>query len=237
VTIAPEQTGAIEFIRRAVASGVVVSIGHTGAEPEQVAAAVDAGARMSTHLGNGAHGMLRRHPNYIWEQLGERRLWAGVITDGHHLPASVVRSIIDAKGLGRTIITCDASGLAGCPPGRYSEGAIDVEILDDGRLVVAGQRQYLAGSGHETDYCVARAIEQAGLSLREALDCAGRNPAVLLGCEEIRLRRNARADLILFHWNKPGDPLRIETTVIAGEVQHGELPAASVCMKKEPRTK
>ena len=116
VTLAPELPGAIDFISRAVTEGVVVSIGHTAANPQQIAAAVDAGARLSTHLGNGAHGMIRRHPNYIWEQLGDPRLSTSVIADGHHLPASVLRSILRTKSSRNVILTCDAAGLAGCPP-------------------------------------------------------------------------------------------------------------------------
>lgn len=229
VTLAAEAENAEEFIRQATAAGVVISIGHTAATPEQITAAVDAGASLSTHLGNGAHGMIRRHPNYIWEQLGEKRLWASLITDGAHLPPSVVRSMIGAKGLSRIILTCDASGLAGCPPGVYTEGSIDVEILEDGRIVIAGQRQLLAGSGVETDTCVAKAIEFAGLSLGEACDLAGRNPALLLGFEEIRLRRGSRADLILFHYEQPGDALEITATIAVGEVRHGDasVPALS----------
>lgn len=224
VTLAPECEGAIEFIRQAVAAGLVISIGHTGATSEQITEAVNAGARLSTHLGNGAHGMLRRHPNYIWEQLGEPRLAASIITDGHHLPASVVRTIIRTKGVSNTIITCDAAGLAGCPPGVYEEGSLKVELLEDGRIVVAGQRQYLAGSGHETDMCVAKAIEFAGIGLREACDMAGRNPARLLGFEEITLRRGSRADLIVFDYEGPGDRLRFRATVASGEVRYGEVP-------------
>lgn len=219
VTLAPEQQGAIDFIRTAVASGVVIAIGHTAATTEQTEAAVDAGARLSTHLGNGAHGTLRRHPNYIWDQLGEPRLAASIITDGHHLPPSVVRSIVRAKTVRNTVITCDASGLAGCPPGVYRDGTMAVEILEDGRLVLEGQRQLLAGSGALTDECVAKAINMTGISLREAWDMASLNPARLLRFEEIRLRRGARADLALFRWGGPGTPFRIETTWLAGRLQ------------------
>ncbi|MCA9117940.1 MAG: amidohydrolase family protein [Planctomycetaceae bacterium] len=224
VTLAPEAGNAVDFIRRAVESGVVISIGHTGATPEQVQDAVAAGAQLSTHLGNGAHGQIRRHPNYIWEQLGTTDLMASLITDGFHLPPSVVRSMIGAKGVFRTIITCDASGLAGCPPGKYREGEMAVEILEDGRLVLAGQDQLLAGSGVETDTCVAKAIEFAGLSLREALDMAGRNPSRLLRFEEPRLRRGSLADVILFHWDGPGSPLEMVATVAQGDLRYGEIP-------------
>src|SRR5204863_1030782 len=118
VTIAPERPGAIAFIAKLAAAGIVVALGHTSATSDQIRAAVDAGARTSTHLGNGAHAILSRHPNYIWEQLAEDRLWASVITDGHHLPAAVVKCIVRAKGFERTLIACDVSSLEGSPPGR-----------------------------------------------------------------------------------------------------------------------
>ena len=69
VTLAPEKQGAIRFIEKLVAEGMVVALGHTNASATDIQAAIDAGARLSTHLGNGAHALIRRHPNYIWEQL------------------------------------------------------------------------------------------------------------------------------------------------------------------------
>jgi len=223
VTLAPEVDQAIPFIKKAVASGVVVSIGHTAAEPEQISEAVDAGARLSTHLGNGAHGTLRRHPNYIWEQLGEPRLMASIITDGYHLPASVVRTIIKTKGAENTIITCDASGLAGSPPGVYEQGSVKMEVLEDGPIVIAGQRQLLAGSGVETDTCMTTAIDMAGITLQESLDMAGLNPARLLGFEQIRLEVGSRADLILFHYEGAGSRMNLQTTLASGSVKYGTL--------------
>jgi N-acetylglucosamine-6-phosphate deacetylase len=218
VTLAPEVPGAIEFIRRAVASGVVVSIGHTAAEPSDVAAAADAGATLSTHLGNGAHGTLRRHPNYIWEQLADDRLAASIIADGHHLPASVVKTILRTKPAGRVILTCDASGYAGCSPGLYHGESGDVDVLDDGRIVVAGQRQFLAGSGAATEECVAGVMRLAGVELAEAIRMATEYPERLLKAERIRLEPGSRADLVLFHV-KPGPTIEVVATVVAGEVR------------------
>ena len=223
VTLAPESPSAVDFIRRAVASAVTIAIGHTGAAADQIQAAVEAGARLSTHLGNGAHGMLRRHPNYIWEQLGEPRLYASVISDGHHLPASVLRTIMRAKSTSRVILTCDAAGWAGCPPGVYTHGSGKFELLPDGRIVIAGQDQLLAGSSLATDTCVANAVHLAGASLRDAVDMAGKNPARLLGLESIRLARGCRADLFLFHVPGPGHPLTVRATVALGKLRFGEI--------------
>jgi N-acetylglucosamine-6-phosphate deacetylase len=223
VTLAPEVPGAIEFVRRAVAAGVVVAIGHTAAEPGQIAAAAEAGATLSTHLGNGAHGMLRRHPNYLWEQLADDRLAASLICDGHHLPASVVKTILRTKPAGRVILTCDASGYAGCPPGVYHGESGDVEVLEDGRIVVAGQRQFLAGSGAATEECVASVMRLAGVPLAEAVRMATESPEGVTGAERVRLDVGSRADLFVFHV-EPGPRLKVVATVVAGEVRFGALP-------------
>ena len=201
----------------------MISIGHTAATPEQVTEAVDAGAKLSTHLGNGAHGMIRRHPNYIWEQLADLRLSASVISDGYHLPASVLQTIIRTKGELNTILTCDAAGLAGCPPGTYQEGSLEVEILDDGRIVIAGQRQLLAGSSVETDTCVQQAVRLGEVSLASAIDMASRNPARLLGFEEIRIQRGSLAELIVFDFDEESG-MQMKATISGGEVRFGQLP-------------
>ena len=218
ITLSPEWDNAPEFIRQAVASGVRVAIGHTAANTEQIAAAIDAGATLGTHLGNGSHGMIRRHPNYIWDQLADDRLTASLITDGHHLPDNVMRVFCRVKGPSRTVITCDASGWAGCTPGQYGEGELAVEVLPTGRIVVAGQTQYLAGSGATTEVCVSTAMRVAGMSLRDAIDSAGRIPAELMGLEEIHLGVGSRADLITFRMRE-GAELAIERVIAAGQEQ------------------
>jgi len=118
VTLSPEWAGAPHYIERITSEGVVASIGHTQATAEQIAAAVSAGATLSTHLGNGAHPLLRRHPNYIWEQLADDRLMAGFIVDGIHLGAAFLKSAIRAKTVGRSVLVTDAATPAGATPGE-----------------------------------------------------------------------------------------------------------------------
>ena len=216
LTLAPERAGALPFIEKLAASGVLVAIGHTGAEPETIRDAVQAGARMSTHLGNGAHAQLRRHPNYIWEQLAEDGLSAGIIADGHHLPASVVKCMARVKGPERLVLVSDAVSLGGLPPGLYSGGRH--EVLPSGKVVLAGT-PYLAGAGHLLDTCVANAARFTDLSLAEVTRCASAVPARLLGLEahKGRLQTGCDADLTLFRL-PPTGPLEIVATVCGGEV-------------------
>jgi N-acetylglucosamine-6-phosphate deacetylase len=204
VTLAPERPGAVAFIERLAASGVIVAIGHTAATGQQIRDAVAAGAQVSTHLGNGSHALLPRHDNYIWEQLACDDLWASIITDGHHLPPAVVKCLVRAKGVGRTLLTCDAGSLAGMPPGIYREWNTDLEVLPNGKIVVAGT-PYLAGSGHFTDWCVGNVIRFAGVTLAEAVDMAAIRPRQLLGLPVPTLAVGQPADLMVFDWQPGGD--------------------------------
>jgi len=197
VTLSPEYAEAPEFIRRAVASGIVVAIGHMAADSGQIRAAVDAGARLCTHLGNGAHRLLRRHPNYIWDQLADDRLSASLIVDGHHLPPEVVKTFVRAKSPERTILVSDVSALAGLPPGHYGSQLCDLDILADGRIVLAGQDQLLAGASRPLVVGIANIMRFAGVSLHSAVDMASRHPAKLLGLDVCEFGPGDRADFIL----------------------------------------
>ncbi len=220
LTLSPEYPQSPEFIRRAVDSGVVVSIGHTAADSAQIRAAVDAGARLSTHLGNGAHRMLRRHPNYLWDQLAEDRLMASLIVDGHHLPPEVVQSLVRAKTPSRCILVSDLSGLAGLPPGRYDTELCELEILADGRLVIAGQDQLLAGASRPIGDGIANVMRFAGVDLATAVEMATEHPARLLGLKPVRLELGDSADITFFDLpdasSGAGGQLRIRATVSGG---------------------
>jgi N-acetylglucosamine-6-phosphate deacetylase len=217
VTLAPEHDGALDFIERLTASGVVVALGHTAATGPRLRDAVAAGARLSTHLGNGSHALLPRHDNYLWEQLANDDLWASVISDGHHLPPAVVRCILRVKTPARSILTCDASSLAGLPPGRYREWDQEFEVSPLGKVVLPGT-SYLAGSAVFTDTCVGLAMRHAGVTLRDAVDMAGARPRELLHLAPRRLQEGDPADLVLFD-HEPGREFAVTATLVAGELE------------------
>jgi len=215
-TLAPERPGALLFIEKLTESGVAVALGHTAASPDVIRDAVLAGARLSTHLGNGSHALLPRHPNYIWEQLAHDDLYATVIADGEHLPASVVKCFARAKGAARLALVSDAVRLAGLPAGLYDDGRH--EVLPSGRVVLAGT-PYLAGAGALLDVCVANALRFTDLSLAQIVACVSAVPARILGLEGCKgfVEVGHDADLTLFRVPDVG-PLEIAATVCVGEV-------------------
>ena len=175
VTLSPEYPEAEEFIRRAASSGVAVAIGHTKAASDQIARAVDAGARLSTHLGNGSHAVIPRHPNYIWDQLAADELWASLIVDGHHLPPAVVKVMVRAKSPRRVILVTDAVSVAGLKPGAYTTLGKKVQVTEDGAVRLAGT-PYLAGAALEMPKAVANTVAFAGVEFADAVDMASVHP-------------------------------------------------------------
>ena len=216
VTLSPEWPEAIPYVEALARDGVLVAIGHTAATPAQIHAAAAAGARLSTHLGNGAAALLPRHPNFIWAQLADDRLTASFIADGHHLPGDTLKAMLRAKSLDRAILVSDAAALGGMPAGRYTSPiGGKVEVGADGRLGIAGT-SYLAGAGHLLTQNVATLVNGVGLSLADALRLATRNPGVFAGGRGT-LAVGARADLIRFRF-APGDSaLAVTDCFVAGE--------------------
>ncbi len=193
VTLAPEREGSIEFIQRLSNAGVVVALGHTAADDETIDRAVRAGAKLSTHLGNGIASTLPRHPNPIWIQAGDDRLSASFIADGDHLDASTLRVLMRAKGDDRSITISDMSPLAGSPPGRYGSW----EVTRSGKVIVAGT-PYLAGSCRDQFDALAFMTEIVGVSLENAIRSMTVNPARLLGRPEPKLEPGEPANLVRF---------------------------------------
>jgi N-acetylglucosamine-6-phosphate deacetylase len=200
VTLAPEVPGAIRLIEHLVNSGVRVAIGHTAADPPDIAAAIRAGATLATHLGNGCPQLLPRHPNPIWELLAADEVLISVIVDGHHLPGSTVKAMVRANGEDRTILVTDAIAAAGCAPGRFALGGVECELREDGRVGLPGS-PYLAGSALTLDRAIANTVRFTGLSIAQAVKMASTIPADYLG--------EAPAGRVTADWDEEGHELRV----------------------------
>lgn len=218
MTLSPEWPQAVHFIEELVSQGVVVSIGHTAANSAQIEAAVQAGATLSTHLGNGAHAVLARHPNYIWDQLAADRLNASFIVDGIHLSSAFLKVALRAKGIERSVLVTDAVMPAGCDPGQYKLGEVEVELHADGSVRLLGGNR-LAGSALMMDRAIALAMRVAGLSLREAITMATRNPARVgrLPLRQRGLTPGQQADLVRFSFDEGTRHIRILETYLGGK--------------------
>jgi N-acetylglucosamine-6-phosphate deacetylase len=211
VTIAPELPGAAEFMKRWSAAGVVCAIGHTDGDAADINRAVAAGARLSTHLGNGCPELIHRHRSPIWAQLASGTLSASLICDGFHLTPEFVRVAYGMKGRAGSILITDSIHVSGLAAGEYELGGMPVELQASGKVVALANPGALAGSTLRMNQAVARFRKMARISLDAALDAATVNPARLLSRWPVcgRLAAGQPANVVLFR-PSPG-----ELTVLA----------------------
>lgn len=216
VTCSPHYLEAPAYICALAEDGVLISIGHTIASGNQIRSAVDAGARLSTHLGNGISQLLPRHPNPIWSQLADDRLTATFIADGHHLPDDALIAMLHAKSSSRSILISDLVASAGLSPGRHSASVGTLVDLDvEGRMRIAGT-EYLAGATSPLKSGVARVAALPGFSLRDTIAMATANPGRLM--RRGVLAPGEPADLIRFRWEQGAATLQIEEVIVQGKV-------------------
>jgi N-acetylglucosamine-6-phosphate deacetylase len=218
-TVAPDQPKAAAYIRHVIGLGVVVSLGHHAATAEQIGAAVDAGAAMCTHLGNGLSSQMHRHHNPLWPQLAEDRLHASLIADLHHLPPAVLRAFVRCKRPALTMLTSDAVHLAGMRAGHYDLLGMAVELRKDGKICLSGT-DLLAGSSLMLLQGVVNAWRHTDLTLDEAFRSASQIPGKLFGLRHrFRMPRvGERANVVLF---APGDAPN--SARVVASVVHGQL--------------
>ncbi|MDX2250338.1 MAG: N-acetylglucosamine-6-phosphate deacetylase [Bacteroidia bacterium] len=200
ITLSPEWPESENFIRKCISAGVKVSIGHTKADSMQIQSAVNAGASLSTHLGNGSHLVLRRHPNYIWDQLAEDKLYATIITDGFHLPHAVIKSFLRVKGK-KALLVSDTTAVGGLPAGEYDAPIGGKVVLTPaGKLHLKTNSDMLAGSAANLRDCVQYLADTGLESLSDAWDRGSVMPSAFIGLPQADgLTPGAPADCVLLH--------------------------------------
>ena len=217
-TVAPEIDGVVELVGHLAGQRVLVALGHTGASASQIAAAVAAGARLSTHLGNALPQLLPKRSNVLIEQLACDQLAASFIADGHHLPAPFLKMGLRCKGIERTVLITDAASPAGphAPPGNYRFSSFDL-VRDESGLVHKPGSTSCAGSSASMADVAAHVSRNCGFSLADIVTTARTNPLKLLGESELQ---QEGAPVNFAEWRQDGDGT---WRVVAGHI--GRLQA------------
>lgn len=215
VTLAPELEGAFEFIRLCRHNGIILAIGHTNSTTAEINRAVDEGASLSTHLGNGCANFIHRHNNPIWPQLANDQLISTIIADGFHLLPEELKVFYKVKG-SRLILTSDVIYLAGMAPGKYTFLESEVLLTEEGMLKNTALN-CLAGASFPLKSGVGNMMKFTGCSMEEAINMASGNVSHVYGLTDRgSLAPGKRADLITFDMD--GDQLRIKKTYLNGEL-------------------
>lgn len=207
MTLAPEHDADFAVVRRLRAAGVVVALGHSAADASRARAAVDAGARVVTHLFNGMPRFHHRDAGLVGLALTDPRVVAELIVDGIHVDATAVSLAIAAKGVRGVALISDSIPAAGLGDGRFTLG--DEPVVVDGG-VARRENGALAGSTLTLDAAVRRVRLDNGATVDDAVAMASAVPARALGLDTGTLTPGAPADLVAF------DDDGVRTTWVAG---------------------
>ena len=195
VTVAPELPGGLDLVRQLVDGGVVAAVGHSDATHGEAAAAVEAGARLATHLYNAMRPVHHREPGVVVAALEDDRVTVELVNDGVHLHDAIVRSTFREAGAERVALVTDAILAAGMGDGVHGSGRRRIEV-SGGAARLAGSST-IAGSTLTMDVAVRRAVH-AGLALPEVARAASTTPARALGLDGVgAIAPGARADLVV----------------------------------------
>jgi N-acetylglucosamine-6-phosphate deacetylase len=220
LTVAPEVPGMLDFIHEMAERGVVVCLGHHQADGPTIQQAVEAGARSVTHLGNGCNPTMARHPNILWEQAAEDRLYASIIADGHHLPSATVKVFYRAKPEDKLILVSDADGMAGAPPGLYQRRDGIAEMTPTGRFGFY-QSPILIGAAMSLARCLANFTTFVGQAKTPAdyVAHATRMPGTLMGIPSLPPPLGSPgtpATFVAWRWDRDASNLTPQRIVIRG---------------------
>ena len=178
VTLAPEASSP-EQIQRLVRAGVIVSLGHSGADAQAARAAFAAGAQSVTHLFNAMRPLHHREVGLIGAALANPDVYVGLIADGVHVAPEALQLALHAKrGQGKVFLVSDAMATAASElrqfhlHGRLVQRAENRLQLEDGTL---------AGAARSLPECLAYLCEAVGVPLAPALAMLTSNPAQLIG--------------------------------------------------------
>jgi N-acetylglucosamine-6-phosphate deacetylase len=210
ITVAPEIKGAVDWIDHLSTQGVVVAMGHTGANEKEYIDAVKAGARMVTHLFNAMEPFHHRHPGIIGALFTRRDSFFSMIVDGVHVHPTAVKLAWEMHSKGMILVS-DAMAGMGLADGEYYLGGQHVSVVD-GKAVVSGT-ETLAGSIVSLDQCIRNLINITSCTLPEAINTVTITPASLLGLypQKGSLQAGADADFVVLD-----EGLNVQKTCVSG---------------------
>jgi N-acetylglucosamine-6-phosphate deacetylase len=145
LTIAAELSNADKLCKYACKNNISIFLGHQDAQLNDLEKLADAGAKAITHLGNGMQNEVNRHNNILQYGLACDKLAATIITDGHHLPAHLIQTILRAKGVDKIAVISDASPIAGMRPGKYNVLG-NIAVLENNGYLHNPQKKCMVGS-------------------------------------------------------------------------------------------
>ena len=206
LTFAPELKDADKLIELLLENGVIPSMGHSIANPEEVLRAIDAGARRCTHLYNGLPPLHHRISSITDVVLTHNDIAVELIVDGAHIDPRMVDITARVKPNDKIIGISNAIEFENTDGSRYFKKEDGLVYTRSG--VIAGTTMTLeTGWAHLKNY--------SNMPGNLAAACFTSNPAQDLGLiTRGEIRPGKRADITFFD---------LETNNVCMTVSNGSI--------------
>ncbi len=206
LTLAPEVSGHLDFIRLLKIAGIVPQIGHSNGTYEDGVAALHAGVGGFTHLFNAMSELHHRKPGMVGAALAHAE-YAEIIPDLLHVHPGAIHAA--RRAIPKMYCVTDSTSGAGMPDGTYHLGSQTVTKCLGGVRLADGT---LAGSVLTMDQAF-RNLVSIGIPPRDAVRLVSTNPADYLGERERgRLQPGSHADIVIM-----SPDLQLTHTFVEGE--------------------
>ena len=195
VVVAPEEKGAMEFIRE-ISKETIVSLGHSTADYETAKQGFLEGATHVTHLFNGMEPFLHREPGIVGAAFDNPDVFVELICDGVHVHPSVVRAMFSMFGGNRICMISDSLSATGMEDGKYTLGGQN--IIKEGKIATL-ESGTIAGSVCNLYECLKIAVKDMKIPLEEAILACTKTPAKSLNVDDKCgiLEEGRKADIIM----------------------------------------
>lgn len=222
MTIAPEVPGALELIRELAANGIVMAAGHTNAREDDMLKAIDAGLTHVTHVYSAMSMVVRigpwRVPGVLEVALTHPALTLEMISDGCHLPATLLKLITRARGTDRIAIVSDALHAAGLPEGLRFDFDGQAAIVDQGVAIMADYTCFV-GSIQPVGRMLRNVLKLTDVPFLEVVNMATSVPAKIVHVDDRKgkLVPGMDADITMFD-----DEIAFAMTMVGGEIVYAK---------------
>ena len=211
-SLSPKDETTLEAIKFLKENGVVVSVGHSAVNFDDVQKAIKAGLSHSTHTYNGMRGFTHREPGVVGAVLTNDAVMAEIIFDKIHVHPEAVRLLLKAKGVDKVECITDAMSATGLPDGNYKLGELDVYVKDSQARLVSNDS--LAGSVLTLDKSFKNVIE-LGYSIFDAVKMTSTNAAKEFGLNTGEISEGKDADLVVLN-----DDYSVDMTFVKGKLKY-----------------
>jgi N-acetylglucosamine-6-phosphate deacetylase len=197
---APELSGSEEFATYLRSKGIMASLGHTAATPEEVERGYKAGFNHATHFYNAMTGNHKvgcyKYAGVIEAVYLNDGITVEMIADGIHVPPVMLKLIYKEKGVERTALITDALACAASD----SKTAFDPRVIIEDGVCKLADRSAIAGSIATMDRLIKTAVQQAGIPLEDVSRMASETPSRLMGVYDRKgsLEHGKDADIMMF---------------------------------------